>query len=112
MALPGFVWPGEFSPGPIGSDDCPWDPREPWNHTKTPAKMGSVITDDQHKALLQPTTDARAFLYLGDDGTWEIMPVEGGEFQLLSDHDDPMVFPLAGGPTTGKYMSALARSRD
>lgn len=68
-----------------------------------------MITDALMKTLWEPA-EARAFLFVCDDGSKEVMPPEGGEFQFI-DCKDPLVYPLAGGPLTGRRASKMHEPR-
>lgn len=67
-----------------------------------------MITSAQYNDLTEPAEPGavRAMLYACDDGSYEFMPLEGGEFQII-ECDDPRIFPLAGGRVTGRRVKSL-----
>lgn len=67
-----------------------------------------MISAEQYDKLRRPAV-ARAFLYLCPDGSREVMPPEGGTFEMI-ECDQPEVYPLAGGPMTGERLLSPSKS--
>ena len=66
-----------------------------------------MIASEQYNKLTSVAARPAAMLYTCPDGSFEFMQVEGGTFEII-DCPDPRVFPLAGGPMTGRRLSSIA----